>query len=630
MPRRREFLQQSAAALGAAAFSGKAAAESGDGWYNRPMRWAQLTLVEDDPGNYDPQFWLDYFSRTHSDAACLSAGGCVAYYPTKVPLHYRSKFLGERDPFGELVAGCRKLGMDVIARTDPHAVHQDVYDAHPDWIAVDAQGSKRRHWAIPELWVTCALGPYNFEFMTEVTNEIVSPLPGGRHLQQPLGRLGHVLLRALPEKLQDVLRARSAAHGEPAGPGAPAVYSLAPAAAVRAVAAVGPRDQEDQSQRELHRQRRRRRAERPRYEDHRRTGADAVRRPAGAARPHAPLVERQERQRVPRHDGPQSHRRHFQRGRRGAVPLEGLGAERRRDPAVGGWTASRNGLRPWFTKFNGKLHDQRWLKVVEDLYGWHYRNERYLRNESSLARVAMVYSQQTAYVLRRRAGAAKVEDHALGFYQALVEARIPFEMVHDRLLDAEHIGRYKHADPAQHRGAFDGAMPTSSRNLCARGGNLVATHETSLYDEWGVRRSDFGLASICSARRLRGRVETDMHNSYLNVDKDPPTGRLPPDVRGLEDAKRIINGVNWVHTRPALSGNRSADAGSVLSGSADGAGVCAGAADRHPGVYAREEGKGRVVYFPFDIDRTFWEVLSGDHGMLLRNAVAGRTTNRSR
>ena len=27
---------------------------------------------------------------------------------------------------------------------------------------------------MPELWVTCALGPYNFEFMTEVTREIVT------------------------------------------------------------------------------------------------------------------------------------------------------------------------------------------------------------------------------------------------------------------------------------------------------------------------------------------------------------------------------------------------------------------------------------------------------------------------
>ncbi|MGC1188225.1 MAG: twin-arginine translocation signal domain-containing protein, partial [Candidatus Acidiferrales bacterium] len=51
-------------------------------WIGKTSRWAQLTLVEDDPGKYDLAFWLDYFQRTHSDAACISGGGCVAYYPT--------------------------------------------------------------------------------------------------------------------------------------------------------------------------------------------------------------------------------------------------------------------------------------------------------------------------------------------------------------------------------------------------------------------------------------------------------------------------------------------------------------------------------------------------------------------
>jgi len=40
-----------------------------------------------------------------------------------------------------------------------------------------------------------------------------------------------------------------------------------------------------------------------------------------------------------------------------------------------------------------------------------------------------------------------------------------------------------------------------------------------------------------------------------------------------------------------------------------------------PEVFVREYGAGRVVYFPWDIDSIFWEVLSSDHLKLLRNAV---------
>src|SRR6266496_932965 len=89
------------------------------GWFDRPMRWVQLTLVENDPGHFDPQFWIDYFRRLHADAATLSAGGIVAYYPTEIPLHHRSASLGNTDPFGALVTGCRAMDMNVLARVDP-------------------------------------------------------------------------------------------------------------------------------------------------------------------------------------------------------------------------------------------------------------------------------------------------------------------------------------------------------------------------------------------------------------------------------------------------------------------------------------------------------------------------------
>ena len=333
------------------------------------------------------------------------------------------------------------------------------------------------------------------------------------------------------------------------------------------------------------------------------------------------MVQRQERQRVRRHDGQQSHRRDFQR-RASRSRTAGKTRCRAAKRSACGWSDGiAHNLRPWFTKFNGKVLDPRWLKVVEDVYGWHYRNERYLRNERSLARVAMVYSQQTATFYGGEQAHAKVEDHALGFYQALVEARIPFDMVHDRLLDAEHLEPLSHADPAQHRGAFRRSNAASSRISCSGGGNLIATHETSLYDEWGVRRSDFGLASLFGAS-FAGRVETNLHNSYLNVDKDPQTGGFHPIVRGLEDANRIINGANWVHTRPSHPGHAPL---TLVPSYPDlpMEQVCARVPRTDiPGVYAREEGRGRVVYFPFDLDRTFWEVLSGDHGLLLRNAVA--------
>jgi len=616
MTRRRDFLT---AALAAAPAFPQTATTPG-GWFDRPMRWAQLTLVEDDPGQYDLQFWLDYFKRTHSDAVCLSAGGCVAFYPTKIPLHYKSRYLGDRDPFGDLVKGSRALGMNVVARTDPHAAHQDVYDAHPDWIAVDAQGQPRRHWADKDLWVTCGLGPYNFEFMTDVTREIMQmyrvdgifsnrwdgsglcycqhcvknfrDFSGGLALPKPDEHRGKAYQQYIVWRQKRLFDLWRLWDGE--------IKKINPGAAFIANAGGGAL-------------------------------SDLDMKTIGELAPTL-FADRQARRGLmpPWTNGKNGKEYAATMGRKGIGGIFSMGVEepyRWKDSVQAAdeirlWVAdgAAHNLRPWFTKFNGKLIDHRWTKVIEEIYGWHYRNERYLRNEQSLARVAMVYSQQTATFYGGASPRATVEDHALGFYQALIEARVPFDMVHDQLLGAAQLRQYKTLI-LPNIAALSDAQCAQLRAFVEAGGSLIATNETSLYNEWGERRADFGLADLFGTH-FAGRVDAGVRNSYLNIDKDPATGRYHALVAGLEDATRIINGVTWVHCQ----GTSTNAAPLTLVPSYPDLPMeqvfPRVPRTNTPGVYARPHGAGRVVYFPFDLDRTFWEVLSPDHGQLLRNAVA--------
>lgn len=277
-----------------------------------------------------------------------------------------------------------------------------------------------------------------------------------------------------------------------------------------------------------------------------------------------------------------------------------------------------HGLRPWFIKFCGVIYDRRWLKPIEEFYVWHWRNQRYLRNEEPLARVALVYSQQTAWYYGGREARAKVEDPILGVYHALVEARIPFEMVHDRLLGEERTAKFKTLI-LPNIAALSDAQCEALRNFVRRGGSLVATLETSLYNERGEPRGDFGLRDLFGVR-YTGRFTPRMQNSYLTV--RPPH----PILRGLEDAGRIINGVQRVDVEPVerfeqrpltlVPSYPDLPMEEVYPRQPE---------TDIPELYLRELGASRIVYFPWDIDRTFWEVQCADHGRLLANAVEWAT-----
>ena len=174
--RRDALLLGAGGLLALAPFEAPAFAMTGDmaglPWANNAMRWAQVAFTEDDPPSYDPNFWFELFKKTHVEAVCLSAGGCICFYPSKVPLHTRAKYLGNRDMFGEMVKGARALKMSVIARVDPHAMSEEAFAAHPEWAACTEDGKPRRHWAAADMYVTCQNGGFMFDFMPAVLKEI--------------------------------------------------------------------------------------------------------------------------------------------------------------------------------------------------------------------------------------------------------------------------------------------------------------------------------------------------------------------------------------------------------------------------------------------------------------------------
>lgn len=595
---RREWMVQT----GALAATGVALGQqkSQTSWYDRPMRWAQLAFVEDDPGRYDPKFWLDYFKRIHADAACLSAGGCVAFYPTRVPLHYRSKFLGSSDPFGEMLSGCRGLGMNVIARVDPHAAHQDVYDAHPDWIAVEANGQPRRHWAMPSLWVTCALGPYNFEFMTSVIREIMIGYKVDGIFANRWNGSGMCYCEHCRRGFREFsgLELPRTAVGASAGPVDEARIKFTSWQKKRLLELYSLWDAEVKKHN----------SDAAFFPN----GFDQIR--DGVSVPIL-FADRQARSgNTPAwQNGKIAKEARSTFGSKPIVGLFSVGLEapyRWKDSVQNSneirmWAVDgiAQGFRPWVIKFNAKPLDRRWLRPVEDLFVWHWTNEKYLRNERPLARVGLVSTQRSA------------ADHESGFYHALVEARIPFEMVSlEDPIDAERLQQFRVLALPNVVNLSD-AHCAQLRTFVENGGGLVATHETSMCDERGRRRSDFGLASLFGAA-YGGHVIERQQNAYLNIED-----HAHPLLAGLEDAGRMIHGVMRVEIRtpPGLRAPLMTVASypdlpmEEVYQREEKTDI--------PGVLVRSVRAGRVVYFPWDIDRTFWEMMSPDHGIVLANAV---------
>src|SRR5690242_18514956 len=125
---RRTFLGQAAAAALAGEGVGPAADETPAAvkvlpWYRRTLRWGQTNITEIDPDGHDVGWWRRHWKRTRVQGVIVNAGGIVAYYPSKYPLHYRPPALGDRDLYGELARAAHDDGLAVLARMDSNRTH---------------------------------------------------------------------------------------------------------------------------------------------------------------------------------------------------------------------------------------------------------------------------------------------------------------------------------------------------------------------------------------------------------------------------------------------------------------------------------------------------------------------------
>lgn len=580
-------------------------------WYRTATRWTQLTFVEDDPVRYDPAFWIDVFKRTQSNAVCLSAGGYIAYYPSKVPYHYVSKYLGDKDIFGALVDAARKLDMHVMARVDPHAIHDDAAKAHPEWVQVNRDGSPRRHWAYPDVWVTNAYGSYNSEFMPEVVKEIVRAYDidaifanrwqghGVDYSEDSARRFRDEFGRALPAKpdaddpdWQAWVQWRRRVLTDCIAQWDDAVKAIRPHASFI-----------------------------PNM-----SGASLMEFDLSVITKHCPFL-------VVDHQGRRGMELGWSAGRNGkriratfpdrpVVLITSIGPEeeyRWKDAVTTPeemrlWidNGTAHGLAAWFTKFNGVVPDKRWVEPVAASFGTEAIVEPVLAATHPVAEIAVVDPSTT---LRHWAPEERpnAERHDLGFYQALVEARLPFELVSDQVLTPANLDRFKVIVLANVSCLSD-AQADAIRAYVQRGGSVVAAYETSLKDEFGHKRADFALGDVLGIRHVSG-PRGIVKNTYVALDGDHPVNR------GYDGAERIMGGTRLIDvdvadgaTTPFLYVPDFPDLPMEE--------VYPRLAPKGAAVVARETGHGgRAVYIPWNIGEIFWEVLAVDHQRLIANAV---------
>ena len=626
-------------------------------WYRRVTRWGQINITENNSANFDIDWWRKYWKKTETQGIVLNAGGVVAYYPSKVPLHKRAESLGDRDLFGELSRAAHEDGLVVFARVDSGKVGEEFYKAHPDWFAINAEGKPYMY--RDKYFVTCINGPYYLQHIPAILKEIASTYQPEGITDNNWEGLG----RNKPCYCENCKKSFRAKTGKEIPMGM---------------------NWDDSVYKEWIEWNYDRRLEQWDFNNRITKAAGGPNCTwsgmisssiSGQTRGFMDLKEICERADIIMLDAQaRSHLGGFQQnsdtGKRihGLVGWDKIVAESMAQyqfvspiryrlasttvPEVQMWMLDgmAGGIAPWWHYVSAYHEDSRLYKSVEPTYKWHKANEKYLFNRKPIATVGVVWSEDNTNFYGRDEADLLVDIPTRGISQALVRARIPYIPV-----NADHIDR----DAGQlsllilpNIGVLTDDQAASIRRFVKNGGGVIATGESSLYNKFGDRRSDYALGDLFGThldKNARNDSEEtlrtwagDSYHTYL---------RLTPELRRNADSPK--NG-----TEPMISGERHP----VLKGFDEtdilvfggllepvktdiGAKVLATFIPpfiTHPPEIAwmREpktdipglvlnttEGGGRVAFMPADLDRQFARNNFPDHGDLLANLIRWASKN---
>lgn len=107
-------------------------------WWQQPLRVYQPNLRLIDGGQV-PSDLVEQAENLSANAMVVNAGGAFAFYPTKLDCQERAPSL-IGDLFGGIVKEGRSKGIRVMGRLEVSVKSKGIYDRHPEWFYVDAEG----------------------------------------------------------------------------------------------------------------------------------------------------------------------------------------------------------------------------------------------------------------------------------------------------------------------------------------------------------------------------------------------------------------------------------------------------------------------------------------------------------